>query len=212
MADVNLSTHSSGNNALDIAQQTGNQQMINLLTSYEKQVNLEETKVVSEVNNLINNSKESKLEPQEIYGKLFTALMESGYYDPTEDYAEKNTKLLENLSQGEFKGIFCFRLKTYNLLSTLNIDSNSTMIRVTTFISGLLGSKEIKELFIKLLSKNIACPILSIDDDEDIKCEYYLFTPYNAEQLITVLNWFDDVIKLFVQQYPEAVKQLQEDK
>lgn len=151
------------------------------------------------------------MKPQEIYGKLFIALMEKGYYDPTEDYAKANVELLQSLNEESFEGVFYFKLKAYNLVSALSIKTSTSRMRLYVPLSGISGSKEFKKSLINSFLENVTSPNLRIDD-EDIIFEYYLFAPYNTEQLITILNWFDGVIKLFVQQYQEAAKQQQEDK
>lgn len=145
------------------------------------------------------------MKPQEIYAKLFTALMENGYYDPTEYYAEKNTRLLQSLTDDMFDGVFWFKLKTHDIFSTLQINSRTNIIKIVAFIVGLEGPKAIKEIFIDTFSQRAALPTLIIDEDGDINCIHYVLEPYNSEQLINVLGWFDVALDVFIEQYQQVL-------
>ena len=140
----------------------------------------------------------------ELIINLLDALLENGYYDPTEKYASNNAELLLQLSSHNpvFSGEFLFKFKRLSLYGLLHIDSESSMLKIITPLT-LDGTMRFKQAVITNFLRKYTSPTISINEENNILFEYELFYPTSVEQFINVISNLAQLVEKFYDEYKQ---------
>ena len=144
--------------------------------------------------------------------EILESLLEYGYYDPEERYANTNTTLLESLQdveQTEYRGAFSFCLKhSPQQIAFLEMDSNVSFIKLSTYLNDFTESFLFKQAFVTDFLRKYNCVSIYIDSCCDFRFEQLLFVPLNKEQFLAALEFYDLMLTKFHTEYRRTSREL----
>lgn len=151
-----------------------------------------------------------------MYIKMLDALLDNGYYDPSESYATQNIEILEalNSDKEDYAGGFLFKTKSNHMYASIQIDGKKDRFTLVARAPALIENDDFNHVFInQFLQKHyspLICLYKSDDETSIISFEYCMFLPFNTDQVINMINWFDSVLVSFLSEYNNIVKQFKE--
>ena len=149
---------------------------------------------------------------QNQYISMLTRLLQDGYYDPEESYANHNVDFLKTLESKDetCHGQFIFKLKSAEFISTIRVGNDVDKFSLSTRFPVLIDNTAFNHAVIDSFLQKTYCPAIYLYTEKEntsIFFEYNMFLPFNDEQIMKVVKWFDQVVMQFTGDYNRLVKE-----
>ncbi|TXJ00399.1 MAG: hypothetical protein E6Q32_06505 [Neisseriales bacterium] len=152
---------------------------------------------------------------QNQYISMFTRLLQEGYYDPEDSYANHNVDFLKTLESKDetCHGQFLFKLKLSEFISTVRVGNDVDRFSLSTSFPVLINNAPFNHAIIDNFLQKAYCPTIYLYTEKEntsIFLEYNMFLPFNEDQIMKVVKWFDQVVMQFIEDYNRLVKEFKE--